>query len=208
MKFLMQLQVLVSIMNSDYRSRDSLISRLAVMEFFLAQIADNCSFARSCLFEGESECDQWRTGDGVSVIDTKMSILPIQNPFTGSCLYAVPADSDAMMASTVINDAFCGVSFAYAVSTTAEIVVLVDGLESVWSSLVSPELSGWASETVQLDLQDVQVLQNRSISFLARLRGDDPAYVTLTYAALDNITLHPCLDCATPGESGGSQLVS
>ncbi len=188
-------------MNSDYRSRDDIIRREATIEFLLAQLAENCSFSRSCMFEGEGACAAWRVGGGVRLVSAQQSPLPIRNPFTGSCLYAVSADSEVVMASSVISDDFCGVSFAFAVSSTTEIVVLVDGLDGVWSSLASPGESGWTNRTVRLDLEDVEISQNRSLSFVARFSSDESAYVASAYAALDNITLHPCTDCATPGRS-------
>ena len=191
-------------MNSDYRSSDGSISRVAVIEFFLAQVAENCSFSRSWGFEeGEGRgCALWRVGEGVRLVNTQQSPRPIQNTFTGTALYAASADSQVVLASSLIDDDFCGVSFAYAVSSSTELILLADGLNSVWSSLASPGVTGWANLTVQLDFQDVEILRNRSLSFVARFSGneEDSAYVASAYAALDNITLHPCTDCATPGQ--------
>ena len=101
------------------------------------------------------------------------------------------------MALSVIEDNYCGVSFAYSVSPNTEILVMVGGLGSIWSSLeaVPAMATGWSNQSVQIDLQDVQVLANRSVSFVARLASS-----ALAYAALDNITLYPCLDCNTPGK--------
>ena len=104
------------------------------------------------------------------------------------------------MATTVINEDYCAVSFAYGVSSQTELQVLVQGLDRVWSSVTTPtRTAGWSSSTVQIDLQDVEVMANRSLSFLARLGSE-------SYAALDNITLHPCIDCETPGMSAMSVL--
>lgn len=101
------------------------------------------------------------------------------------------------MATSVINEDICGVSFAYAVSPPpTELVVMVDGLRSIWSTLTAPMVSGWAGQTLQVDLQDVQIMENRSMSYVARFGGSGTQY-----AVLDNITLHPCTDCATPGKA-------
>ncbi len=96
------------------------------------------------------------------------------------------------MATAVINEDICGVSFAYGISASVELEVVVEGVGSVWSTLPAPLVSGWASRTLQVDIQDVQILENRSLSYVARFGGSG-------YAALDNITLHPCTDCTTPG---------
>lgn len=86
--------------------------------------------------------------------------------------------------------------------------MVVDGLSSVWSSVeVSEFLPGggaesWMQETAEIDLQAVGVLPNRSISFEIRLAdGQDPLASSVRYVALDNITLHPCVDCSAPGEN-------
>lgn len=102
------------------------------------------------------------------------------------------------MAVAVINDDYCGISFAYGVSSDTEMLVMVEGLGSIWSSMARPTVPGWTNLTVLIDLQDVQVLGNRSISFVAR-------FAASSYAALDNITLHPCIDCATPGTRSNFQ---
>ena len=100
------------------------------------------------------------------------------------------------MASSDIDDDFCQVSFSYSVASSVEITLNVDGLDTLWSSLISPPLlNGWSQETVQIDLEDVTILRNRSMSFIARFGSS-----VSPYAALDNVTLHPCTDCATPGK--------
>ena len=104
-----------------------------------------------------------------------------------------------MVAEAVINDDICGVSFSYALSSSSvELMVMVDRLGSIWSSLAVPMVppsAGWRSRTLQVDIQDVSVLENRSMSFVARFGS----LLGVQSVALDNITLHPCTDCATPG---------
>lgn len=100
------------------------------------------------------------------------------------------------MATTVINDDYCAVSFAYGVSTHIELLVSVQGLDIIWSTVEESRVAtaGWSNWTVQIDLEDVEALTNRSLSFVVRLGSS-----ASSYAALDNITLHPCIDCETPG---------
>ena len=54
---------------------------------------------------------------------------------------------------------------------------------------------------VEIDLQRVMILNNRMLTFVAdmtevfgKVGGDGGGYF-----ALDNVTLHPCSDCNTPG---------
>ena len=184
-------------MNSDYLSPSGLVSRVANIEFLLTQQMENCSYSSSCGFEaGESGCGLWIVGEGVGVIDTPK---PIQNTFMGRSLYAVPANTHMMLTSAHVDDDFCSVSFAYAVSASVELVLRADGLDSVWSSLASPHVTGWTNQTVQLDLLEVPIQRNRSLWFEGRLRGSS-GYSALNYAALDNLTLYPCTDCNTPGQ--------
>ena len=96
---------------------------------------------------------------------------------------------------SVVNEDYCAVSFAYSLSSSTEMLVMVDGLGSVWSSQASPAAPGWTNLTVQIDLQDVEVLVNRTVSLVARFASSEET----SYAALDNITLLPCIDCDTPG---------
>lgn len=102
-------------------------------------------------------------------------------------------------------------SFTYIQSSSLELQVLVDGLGSIWSSVeegsrFSPGRGGgvvsWQPETVEIDLQTVGVQSNRTLTFVIGLaEGRQPGSAsTEEYAALDNITLHPCIDCSAPGE--------
>jgi hypothetical protein len=57
-------------------------------------------------------------------------------------------------------------------------------------------------ESVEIDLQGVGVQVNRSLSFVISLaEGEDVQSSAGGYAALDNITLHPCIDCSAPGKN-------
>ena len=79
------------------------------------------------------------------------------------------------------------------------------GLGEVWSSLLVTGIAGtsWLTELVPIDLEAVSLLADRELSFLARQpEGNGGAGLDTplpAYAALDNITLHPCIDCNTPG---------
>ncbi len=54
---------------------------------------------------------------------------------------------------------------------------------------------------VSIDLESASLSSDRELIFSAG-QSNDQAMDTLVpvYVALDNITLHPCIDCNTPGE--------
>ena len=106
------------------------------------------------------------------------------------------------IASAIINDSFCAVSFLYICPASLELQVVVSGLGSVWSSVEGDRTTtSWVQETVEIDLQAVGVQVNRTLAFVISLaEGEDPLTSTDGYAALDNIILHPCFDCSAPGK--------
>lgn len=113
------------------------------------------------------------------------------------------------IASAIINDSFCAVSFRYVCPASLELQVEVGGLGSVWSSVEESSFSpgggertaSWVQEIVEIDLQGVGVQVNRSLSFVVSLaEGEDVQSSADGYAALDNITLQPCIDCSAPGK--------
>ena len=59
----------------------------------------------------------------------------------------------------------------------------------------------WVQEMVEIDLQAIGIQVNRSLVFVISLaEGEDVQTSTGGYAALDDITLHPCIDCSAPGK--------
>ena len=193
--------------HSNYLFEDSSIQRTALIEFVLLPTTQNCSLPNSCDFE--SPCSSWQLGPDSTV---ERSSLPSSvASSSGQYLYSsyLRGSLEAVqLASAVINDSFCAVSFLYIHTASLELQVVVDGLGSVWSSVeVSGLLPGggsetWLQETAEIDLQAVGVLPNRSISFEIRLAdGQDPLAYSVRYVALDNVTLHPCIDCSAPGKN-------
>lgn len=86
-----------------------------------------------------------------------------------------------------------------------EVQVTIEGLGSIWTSLSRTsegvDTPKWEREAVQIDFQGEQILNNRTVTFEVDMMEafgeagvDDGGYF-----ALDNITLHPCIDCNTPG---------
>jgi len=75
------------------------------------------------------------------------------------------------LASSVINESFCQFSFSYLVAPSAQLIVWIGGVGEVWSSVEVSGGPGWLVTAGAASL----------------------------YAGLDNLTLHPCIDCDTPG---------
>lgn len=90
-------------------------------------------------------------------------------------------------------------------TSLVEVQVTIEGLGSIWTSLSHTsegvDTLRWEREAVQIDFQGEQILNNRTVTFEVDMMEafgeagvDDGGYF-----ALDNITLHPCIDCNTPG---------
>ena len=85
--------------------------------------------------------------------------------------------------------------------------VTLEGLGTIWSSLTdSPEgleTPRWEREVIEIDLQGAMILDSRTLTFVADMTEafGEAGMDGEGYFALDNITLHPCLDCNTPGMS-------
>ena len=84
-----------------------------------------------------------------------------------------------------------------------ELQLRVDGLGSVWSSLTrragDKTDSEWLYEAVVVDLESVGLMSSRRLAIQAKVIDGDDAAAAAMYAALDDVTLHPCTDCNSPG---------
>ncbi len=131
-----------------------------------------------------------------------LSLIVILSPPTGTFLYGDYTSTTVLsstVTSTIIGDTYCAVSFNYSAPPTVELVLIVEGLGSIWSSLLVTK-QGWNSELIAVDLDSVSLLNTRQMMFTAghsdRPNGDPSVPL---YAALDDLTLHPCIDCSVPG---------
>lgn len=77
----------MSVVNSDYLSSTDLISEVAVIEVFLAAVAENCTFTQMCGFQQPDQCTlEWRLGDETRLVsenDVDTTPLQLHNAFTG-----------------------------------------------------------------------------------------------------------------------------
>ena len=78
----------MSVVNSDYLSSTDLISEVAVIEVFLAAVAENCTFTVTCAFQEPYECPlEWRLGAETQLVSADDTDIPqpLVNTSTG-CL--------------------------------------------------------------------------------------------------------------------------
>ncbi len=74
------MQIVISVLGSDYLSPDTIVSRVATIEFFLTQTVENCSFTRNCMFEGRGDCLGWEVGQSARIVN---NISSLTNTYTG-----------------------------------------------------------------------------------------------------------------------------
>ena len=204
-------QVVGTVVHSDYLFASSSIQRAALIEFVLLPTTQNCSFPSSCDFE--STCTSWQLDSRSRITDSSPDPFLPPPSDAGHYLYSAYRQSSRatlQIASTIINESFCAVSFLYGCPASLELQVVVDGLDSVWSSVLvsdfSPggggrgRLESLVRETAEIDLQAVGILVNRTLTFEISLAEGQNPLASTGYAALDNITLHPCIDCTAPGK--------
>ncbi len=76
------------------------------------------------------------------------------------------------------------------------------GIGQVWTSLLATAANSvdWSYEVVSIDLNSVSLSSERELTFSVGQSGEGEMDASLpVYVALDNITVHPCIDCNTPG---------
>ena len=208
-------QVIATVAHSNYLYESSFVQRTALIEFVLLSTSQNCSHPNSCTFDESittDSCKTWRLGPNSNITSSSLpsSIISTNGRYIYST-YRPRTSTSLQIASAIINDSFCAISFRYTCPASLELQVQVSGLGSIWSSVevsrFPPAGTGggatgsWVQESVEIDLQGVGVQVNRSLTFMISLaEGEDVQTSTGGYAALDNITLHPCIDCSAPGK--------
>ena len=160
---------------------------------------ENCSDIKSCYFDN-GLCD-WTTND--------QSEITTETDSTGNVfLQAKPLYQNSKPVSTimeaVINDSYCGISFLYK-TFNSDLQVSVEGLGLLWSTIISEELAdgnsiamnnSWQETSLYIDVTSVEIMTGRMIVMemlgVQNIQGD-------VVAMLDNVTLHPCVDCQAKG---------
>uniref|UniRef100_A0A1X7SE18 Uncharacterized protein n=1 Tax=Amphimedon queenslandica TaxID=400682 RepID=A0A1X7SE18_AMPQE len=166
----------------------------------IAEFFENCSYVKSCDFEN-GPCD-WKLSD-----QSDSSIKEIES---NSYLYSEPlldaslsTSNSFIIGHTIINDSYCGLSFSLMKSIDIDLQVLVSGLGVVWSSYSLHESTNtyvtsnatWRDVSVFIDVSSVEIMSGRNVTFemVPAMTGDDD--LSDTFVAIDNVTLHPCVDC-------------
>lgn len=87
-----------------------------------------------------------------------------------------------------------------------ELHVSVSGLGVVWSSYSSQDTptfvssnTSWVGVSVFIDVGSVEMMSGRNVTFemVAMTTADDD--LSDYFVAIDNVTLHPCIDCQAQG---------
>ena len=197
------LQVEAEIVSADYKNIGNSLSKLFTISFVIAEFFENCSYIKSCDFEN-GPCD-WRLSD-----QSDSSIKEIES---NSYLYSEPlvdaslSTSSFIIGHTIINDSYCGLSFSL-MKSNVELQVLVSGLGVVWSSYSLQDTTTyvssnttWRDVSVFIDVGSVEIMSGRNVTFemVAMMTGDDD--LSDSFVAIDNITLHPCVDCEAQGST-------
>ncbi|XP_019851134.1 PREDICTED: uncharacterized protein LOC109581456 [Amphimedon queenslandica] len=188
------------IVSADYKNIGNPISKSFVISFMIAEFFENCSYIKSCDFES-GPCD-WKLSD-----QSDSSIKEIES---NSYLYSEPlldaslsTSNSFIIGHSIINDSYCGLSFSLMKSIDIDLHVLVSGLGVVWSSYSLHESTNtyissnvtWRDVSVFIDVSSVEIMSGRNVTFemVPVMTGDDD--LSDTFVAIDNVTLHPCVDC-------------
>ena len=164
------------------------------MHFDIDEKYANCSFEDSCDFES-GPC-HWE------LLDTKGSKISTDADGNSFLSGVAPPGGELSHATklwrTAVNDSYCGLSFAYRVEG-ALLHVSVEGLGEVWSSGIVMTTDSlppqWESVTVYMDVKGVEHTDLRLLAFETVAVGEASGSV-----AVDNITLHPCVNCEAKGD--------
>jgi hypothetical protein len=182
--------VQVDVVAADYKHNGATLTQTAVVNFRVMEKFENCSYAKHCSFENGG-CD-WKLSDQSNAI--------IATSEGNSYLLSRPTTTDGAMSVTaigshVINDSYCGSTFALMMSNS-NLQVSVTGLGLVWYSgnnmVDTINSTQWRNVTVYMDVKQVDMLKGREVTFQsitdASSEGD-------AFIAIDDVTLHPCIDC-------------
>lgn len=185
------IMVTIEVPGANYKGDGTVLHRTLTIPFTVSERFENCSYVKSCDFE-DGPCD-WTLSDQSSVVADS----------TGDKY--ISAISSAQMTNiiqTFINDSYCGINFLYSaqqpVSGGYTLQVSVDGVGILWSSDDNTIItnSSWREVSLYIDIMGVQMMPSgRTVSVDMILDNDDIEAVV----RLDNITLHPCVDCEARG---------
>ena len=162
--FISPFQVMATVAHSNYLYESSSIQRTALIEFVLLSTSQNCTLPDSCTFDESTPCKTWQLGSN-SVINDSSSSVSSTNGHYLYYTYPQRTSEKLQIASAIINDSFCAVSFLYISSSSLELQIVVSGLGSVWSSVEASSSSpgggnttgSWLQETAEIDLQAVGI---------------------------------------------------
>lgn len=171
----------------------------------IAEFFENCSYVKSCDFEN-GPCD-WKLSDQLdsSIKETESNSYLYSEPLVDTSFWT---SNSFTIGHSIINDSYCGLSFSLMKSIGIELHVLVSGLGMVWSSYSLHETNTyvssnvtWRDVSVFIDVSSVEIMSGRNVTFemVPMMAGDDD--LSDSFVAIDNVTLHPCVDCEAQGST-------
>ena len=159
---------------------------------------ENCSYLKFCDFEN-GPCD-WE-------LSNQSNTAIVSRQEAGNyILYSTPQSNDPIqiIGLRTINDSYCGISFIFQTQNTT-LQVSVSGLGTIWSSIApmddtesyanSSEI--WRTASIYIDVQGTEMRPTREI--VLEMVVNEVGVDNVKFVAIDNITLHPCVDCEAQG---------
>ena len=192
----MFVQVIVDIVNADYKTSGLSVSRMVTIPFIVSEKFENCSYSQLCDFEN-GFCD-WILSDQS---DTNIIANKAGNSFLQSTPIAGNNELALEIGQKIINDSFCGLNFWFQ-TRNSEIQVLVQGLGVIWSSSILEDLnpalntSIWREVSVYIDIQGAERMGGRMVVMEMVLSDVN---INGAVVSIDNVTFHPCIDCQAQG---------
>ena len=187
------MQVTVEVSNANYKRNTLVLSKTITIPFIVSEKFENCSDLKSCQFEN-GPCD-WTTGD-----QSKLTTDSMGNKYVLTTIPDQNSKQNIEVMHRVINDSYCGINFLYQTQQGADLTVSVDGLGTLWSTSVEELVDtvtlqtnssvGWHEVSLYVDVMGVEVMNGRRVVFEG---------VTGGQVSIDNVTLHPCVDCQAKG---------
>lgn len=200
-----QIQVTVEVPGANYKNNGLVLHKSLTIPFTVSEIFENCSYVKSCYFE-DGPCD-WKLSD-------QSNVAVVTDSSGNNYVSAKPSqtnDKSMTIIETLINDSYCGMNFLYKIQQKSTIRVSVDGLGILWSSDIKDQLgdtdtmqslntsSSWKEVSLYIDIMGVEMMSGRMVTVDMVLSDGGSVNTAEMAAGLDNITLHPCLDCQAKG---------
>ena len=171
------------------------MSKTVSIPFIISEKFENCSDIKSCSFDN-GLCD-WTASD-----QSNLAVDVSGNKFLETKPSSQDSDETIEVMHSVINDSYCGLSFLYKTTDNVDLRVSVDGLGVLWSTAVVEELAAIVQKNASLEWQEVSLyIDVLAVEMMVgrRLVMEGVGLSSDAAVSIDNVTLHPCVDCQAKG---------